>query len=776
MKSLRTAFLAVALLACSASNAQIITTVAGNVNTTPGYGGDGGPASAATISASQIAFDSAGNLYFTTEGLHRIRKVAVSASGNVSGSGTISTIAGTGSPGFSGQGTPAANALINFPMGLAFDSRDNLYFADVGNYRIRRIDPVTGYIHNVTGNGVSGSTGDGIPAINAGIVRPFDVAIDREDNIFILSTSDDLNITTIRRIDAVTGVISTVVNTAGTRGYSGDGGPASAAQLESAHVIQFDLLGNLYIAGDTRVRKVTANGSGLIDGNSIISTALGTGTAGYATAGDPATSTPVNRVRGLAISPSNDLYYSDQNNYHIGKVDAATNLVSFVAGTHGNSGPAGDGGPATSAVLILPRGLAVDRRGNLFLVSSLPAIRKIIYNSAPITPSAPRNLVATPGDGMARFNFNPPLSNGGAAITQYSVHCAGGHSGSAAQSPVFVTGLTNGTPYNCRAFATNAVGDGLSTAPVSVTPNGAVPLPPPSAPQNLLATAGVAQITLTFTPPASGTAPTGYVAICSAGGNDFSATGTASPLVVNGLTNGTTYACTVHAESTAGDGAAAGPVNATPSAVPMPPPSAPQNFTATPGSEQIALAFTPPATGAPPTGYVATCSANGTDTSETGSASPLTISGLANGTTYACSVYAESANGNGTVAGPINATPMPISYVPENVVVTPGDASATISFDPPITGVPQQYILTCQPDNISLTSPTAMPFVLTGLVNDTTYDCVLRADHAITFGDYAFSFTPHGTPPATVPTLNHFGLALMALLIGAFGEFARRRA
>ena len=224
----------------------IITTYAGNG--TADFSGDGGPATKAQLNRPfSVAADLASNLYIADTVNERIRKITVT--------GEISTLAGNGIAGFSGDGGPAAAAQLSDPVAVAVDSAGNLFIADVGNHRIRKVSPA-GIISTVAGDGIAGFRGDGGPAAFAQLNSPNSVAVDSAGNVFI---SDYANYR-VRRITAE-GVISTVAGN-GTQGFSGDGAPATAAQLNETAGVAIDNAGNLYVAdtANYRIRKVTPDG------------------------------------------------------------------------------------------------------------------------------------------------------------------------------------------------------------------------------------------------------------------------------------------------------------------------------------------------------------------------------------------------------------------------------------------------------------------------------------------------------------------------------------
>ncbi len=345
----------------------IITTVAGNG--TAGYTGDGGPATSAEINAVfRQTVDSAGNIYIAEYANNRIRKVAA-------GTGIITTVAGNGTAGFSGDGGPATSAEIKDPQGVSVDSAGDLYIADFGNVRIRKVTAGTGIITTVAGNGISAYSGDGGPATSAGLVAPGEVITDSAGNLYIT----DYNGCRIRKVAAGSGIITTLAGN-GTCAYAGDGGPATSAELHYPGGVGIDSAGNLYIADQysDRIRKVaTATG--------IITTVAGNGTQGFAGDGGPATSAKLYYPGTIAIDPADNLYFTDQFNNRIRKVDAATGVITTIAGT-GQTVFSGDGGVATRANMGGPLGLSLDGQGNIYIADyGNNRIRKIDVSQSALT-------------------------------------------------------------------------------------------------------------------------------------------------------------------------------------------------------------------------------------------------------------------------------------------------------------------------------------------------------------------------------------------------------
>ncbi|HYW48717.1 MAG TPA: hypothetical protein VE959_37985 [Bryobacteraceae bacterium] len=352
----------------------LINTIAGTG--AAGYSGDTGPATSAILLApASVTVDSSGNVYFADTGNTRIRKIDTSAN--------ISTVVGTGVPGFTGDGGPAINAKMSLPTGVAVDSSGNLYIADSQNLRIRKV--ASGTISTLAGNGVSSFSGDNGPATQAQMNSPEGVAVDSSGNIYIADTNNH----EVRRVTR-DGTIARFAGN-GTAGFGGDGGAAASAQLNAPEGLAIDSAGNLYIADtqNARVRMVTAGGA--------ISTVAGNGTPGFGGDGGAATGAMLSTVTGVAVDAAGNLYIADLNNYRVRKVSGGT--IATVAG-NGSQGYAGDGGAATSASLNLPRGVAVDAAGNLYIADSGNAVVRKVANGA-ITTIAGTGLPGFSGDGGA---------------------------------------------------------------------------------------------------------------------------------------------------------------------------------------------------------------------------------------------------------------------------------------------------------------------------------------------------------------------------------------
>ena len=378
-----------------------IATVAGNG--TAGYSGDGHPATTAQIaSPARVALDSNGNFYIADSTANVVRKV-------VSATGMITTVAGNGVAGRSGDGGPATQAELDAPMGIAVDGAGNIYIADSFNDVVRKVSAPTGTITTVAGNGTPVSSGDGGPATSAGVGIPAAVTLDGSGNLYIADFLD----AAVRKVAAATGIITTVAGT-GVIGESGDGGPATSARIAFPSDVAMDPSGNLYIiasaedsGGGSTVRKVAA-------ATGIITTIAGNGIAGYSGDGGPATAAELNSAYGLALDGLGNIYIADSANNAVRFVSAA-GIISTIAGK-GEKGYSGDGGPAAGAQLDSPSGVAVDSSGNVYIADSgnsrvrllVPAARRALLS---VTKSHTGNFTL----GQTGATYSVTVSNAGGA-------------------------------------------------------------------------------------------------------------------------------------------------------------------------------------------------------------------------------------------------------------------------------------------------------------------------------------------------------------------------
>jgi uncharacterized protein (TIGR03437 family) len=325
-----------------------ITTIAGNG--TQGYSGDGGPASSAALNLPFGAVFVGGNLYIADQKNNVVRLVT-------GGNGNISTVAGNGAGGFTNDGIKATTAELASPDGVAVDGSGNVYIADSQNSAIRKVTASTSVISTVAGSEQPGYGGDGSGALFAFLLVPSSVVLDSSGNMYIADSGNNL----VRKVTASTGNISTYAGFYNSHigGYTGDGGQASKALLNTPVALALDASGNLYIAdsGNSAVRKVAPNG--------IITTVAGNGTGGFSGDGGRGVFAQLFRPKGVAVDTAGNVYISDTLNNRIRMV-TPNGTISTVVGT-GAAAYFGDGGLATNAALNNPAGLSFDSAGNLYI-------------------------------------------------------------------------------------------------------------------------------------------------------------------------------------------------------------------------------------------------------------------------------------------------------------------------------------------------------------------------------------------------------------------------
>jgi sugar lactone lactonase YvrE len=352
---LTSVFLPVAgLIGCFSSSGSggTITTVAGTAGNA-GYAGDAAAATSAKLdNPRKIALDSSGNLYIADTVNNAIRKVTAST-------GIITTVAGIGTPGNSGDNGVATKAALNSPNGVAVDSSGNIYIADTGNNVIREVSASSGVIERVAGKGTSGYSGDEGYATSATLNSPNGVALDSSGDIYIADTNNDV----IRKVTASNDIITTVAGS-GSAGYSGDKGAATSAKLTIPDSVAVDSSGNIYIAdtGNNVIREVSAS-------SGDITTIAGDGTSGYSGDNGAATSAKLSIPNGVAVDSSGNTYVADTGNNVIREIVASSSEIKTVAGT-GASGYSGDNGKSTSAKLNSPYGVALDSSGDIYIADT----------------------------------------------------------------------------------------------------------------------------------------------------------------------------------------------------------------------------------------------------------------------------------------------------------------------------------------------------------------------------------------------------------------------
>jgi sugar lactone lactonase YvrE len=443
---------------------QVITTVAGNGKkcaSSTASCGDNGPAKHALLNLPQgIAVDSAGNIFIADSSDNRIRRVDHATK-------IITTVAGKGKACSNptdkcGDGLLATAAFLNFPEGVAVDAAGNLYIADTKDHRIRFVNTSTGIITTIAGNGgacldATQKCGDTGLAINANLRLPQAIAIDASDNFYIADAGDHR----IRFVDSSTKIISTVVGN-GVQGFSGDGGSATAAELDLPGGIYLDSAGNIIISdtGNQRIRQVdttgtitTLAGGGLGDNsdakqailagpytvfedasgkvyfadqannrirvlkNGGVSTVAGTGSAGFSGDGGPATQATLNGPSSVVLDKAGNIYIADTNNLRVRKVDTTGKITTF-AGNGSSCTPStsscGDMLPATNANLSFPTHAALDSAGNLYIADYFAHKIRMVNSAGIISTVAGNGIPGYSGDGGlgTQAQLNHPSSVG----------------------------------------------------------------------------------------------------------------------------------------------------------------------------------------------------------------------------------------------------------------------------------------------------------------------------------------------------------------------------
>jgi sugar lactone lactonase YvrE len=326
-----------------------------------------------------VAVDSSDNIYFGGWN-GSIRKIWA-------GGGAVTVVAGTGILGYSGDGGRATSAMIGRAVSIALDASGNLYIADGDNNRIRRVDVSTGIITTVAGTGAAIDSGDGGPAVKAGVSRPTGITVDGEGDLYFSSWSR------VRKLAARTGLIETVAGQFPTS-FGGDGGPAVDALFWDPVPGAVSRAGDLYIADyeNSRIRMVTAN-------TGIVTTVAGSGACatspppldalvcqgGFGGDGGPARNATLNHAAAVALDGEGNLFIADTINHRIRRVDASTGLIHTIAGT-GVSGFSGDGGPALAAEMTFPSSIAVDRFGKVYFTDENNNRIRML------TPAEPRSV------------------------------------------------------------------------------------------------------------------------------------------------------------------------------------------------------------------------------------------------------------------------------------------------------------------------------------------------------------------------------------------------
>jgi hypothetical protein len=375
--------LLVAIAAPSAAQTNPIYTI----NTVAGGGPNNLPALASSMDPVGVAEDAAGNVYIASYSSSRVFRVDTA--------GNLTVLAGNGLCGYSGDGGPATQAEICDPRGkVALDSSGDLFIADTYNCVIREVVAATGFIQTIAGNGTCSYSGDGGLASQAELSYPYGVFVDGSGNVFIADSSN----ARIREVIAATGIIQTVAGD-GTAGYSGDGGLATQAELYYPYGVFVDGSGNIFIADtvNQRVREVIA-------ATGIIQTVAGDGTAGYSGDGIPATQAELFYPEGVFVDGSGNIFIADTDNARVREVIATTGIIQTVAGD-GIFGYSGDGGLATQAELYYPEDVLVGSQGNLLIADEGNSrLRQVSGATGIIQTTAGNGSSGDSGDGYAATN------------------------------------------------------------------------------------------------------------------------------------------------------------------------------------------------------------------------------------------------------------------------------------------------------------------------------------------------------------------------------------
>lgn len=363
-----------------------------------GYAGDGSMADTCQLHWPEaIAVTDSNDIFIADADNNVIRKIDRHT-------GIISTVAGsgyragTGLGGYGGDGGPATAARLWYPSGVAVDPIGNIYIADQRNDRIRKVDTF-GVITTVAGTGIPGYMNNGGPATNAQLSHPTRITLDAAGNLFVADSGNNR----IRKID-VGGIITSVAGN-GINGFNGDGGAAVSAELNTPIDMDVDAAGNMYIAdySNNRIRKVDAAGT--------ITTYAGITIPGYAGDGGPATAANINHPSGIAVDAAGNVFFSDLANFRVRKIDP-TGIITTVAG-NGEAGYNGDNIQATNARLWFPEGIALDRRGQLYICDKgndrIRLVTGVLDINNISNEQLSLSLFPNPNDGDFTVNFSSPV-------------------------------------------------------------------------------------------------------------------------------------------------------------------------------------------------------------------------------------------------------------------------------------------------------------------------------------------------------------------------------
>ena len=379
---------ATASASAAASRAPVMATLAGTG--AQGFSGDGAAATSALLSGpSSLVVLPSGDVVVADSANNRVRLVSAST-------GVIYTMAGTGTRGFSGDGGAATSASLTYPFGVALHPSGGVAIADTDNNRVRLVSASTGAISTIAGSSVAGFAGDGGPATSAALGRPHGVAFAPSGDMAIVEFGNHR----VRMVSAVTGLIASIAGS-GSAGFSGDGGPATSARLFSPVSAAFDAAGNLFVSerDNHRVRRVAAS-------TGVITTAVGNGVAAFSGDGGAASSASLSSPPGIALDASGDLLIADSGNNRVRRLVVGGGTIATAAGT-GALGSGGDGGPATSASVASPIGVAAGAAAALLIAEYQgQRVRRAALPDRP-SPSPSRSPSATPYCAPALFRTLP---------------------------------------------------------------------------------------------------------------------------------------------------------------------------------------------------------------------------------------------------------------------------------------------------------------------------------------------------------------------------------
>ena len=374
---------------------RVIAVIAGNGNS--GFSGDGDVGTSAELSyPSDVATDSMGNVYIADSGNHRVRLWAKATA-------IITTVAGNGDGGFSGDGGAGTSARLNSPQGIAVDSAGNLYIADTHNFRVRLLAMSTGIITTIAGNGAFGFSGDGNMGTSAQLTSPSGVAVDLAGNVYIADRGNNR----VRLWTRSTGIITTIVGngTIGVYGFSGDGSSGTSAELMSPSGVSVDLGGNVYIAdtGNDRVRIWTRS-------TGIITTIVGSGTHGFNGDGGTGISTALSYPYGVAVDIAGNAYIADSTSSRVRLWTKRTGLITTIAG-NGTFGFSGEGGVSTGAALDQPVGITVDFAGYVYFADINNNVVRVLMLSSGTPSSSPTSISSSSHTATSSVTGVPSFSS-----------------------------------------------------------------------------------------------------------------------------------------------------------------------------------------------------------------------------------------------------------------------------------------------------------------------------------------------------------------------------